>query len=80
MGLHPNPYNSAVYMGTMDGERVFIGIYVDDMPVLAETVATVIKIKSLIAEKYEIKDLGEIQYILGIHVTHYHANCHLMIS
>ena len=72
MGLHPNPYDSGVYMGTVDGECVFIGIYVDDMPVLAETVATVTK--ALIAEKYEIKDLGEIQYILGIRVTHDHAN------
>ena len=69
MGLSPNPYDSAVYMGDVDGVRVFVGVYVDDMPILASDIATVEKVKKLIADKYEIKDLGEIKYILGICIT-----------
>ena len=69
LGLHPNPYDSAVYMGTVDGDHVIIGVYVDDMPLLASSITAIVKVKHFLANKYDIKDLGEIKFILGIRVS-----------
>ena len=77
MRLHPHPHDSAVYLGDVDGHCVFIGIYVDDMPILASNLSTVMKVKDFIASRYEIKDLGEIKFILGIRVTH-DRSCHIL--
>ena len=43
---------------------VLIGIYIDDLIIIGDNDAYVCDVKLHLKEKFEIKDLGEMQYLL----------------
>ena len=47
---------------------MFIGLYVDDMPILAPTLSQIDDIKDLISSAFPISDLGPIHHLLGYEV------------
>ena len=50
------------------GETVIVAVYVDDILVATETEKTMLKLKRLISQKFEVKDLGELKSFLGVQV------------
>jgi hypothetical protein len=46
-----------------------IGVYVDDLILVAKTVKTINKIKDQLNERFRMKDLNDIKYALGINIT-----------
>ena len=46
-----------------------MGLYVDDMVILAEDIQTVQTFKTGLAKRWEIKDVGEVKRILGLEIT-----------
>ena len=47
---------------------VLIVIYIDDLIIIGDSDANVCDVKLLLKQKLEMKDLGELQYFLGIEV------------
>ena len=47
---------------------VCMGVYVDDIILAAKTDEELKLVKSSLAEKFDIKDLGKLRYFLGISV------------
>jgi hypothetical protein len=49
-----------------DGNQVIATIYVDDILIACHDVDTIMSIKSKMRESYKIKDMGEMDWYLGM--------------
>ncbi|GMF51012.1 unnamed protein product [Phytophthora fragariaefolia] len=58
-----------VALKVMNGELIFMTIYVDDLILLAPTKTTIAEIKKMLSSRFTMKDLGEIHFILGCEIT-----------
>ena len=47
---------------------IFIILYVDDVVIGGEQLVNINKVKSLLSGKFEMKDMKELHYFLGIEV------------
>jgi hypothetical protein len=47
---------------------LFVILYVDDITIMGASLEAITRLKSKIAEKYEVMDLGEIESYLGIRI------------
>ena len=47
---------------------VVITIYVDDLIIVGDSAMEIDHVKSLLKQEFEMKDLGELRYFLGIEV------------
>jgi hypothetical protein len=54
---------------TMPGRSLIILLYVDDLPVAAKHIKDILWFKSAFSKSFKIKDLGELQMILGMRVV-----------
>lgn len=45
-----------------------MGVYVDDLTIGASNLDTLVRFKSEMSKRYEMKDLGELHFILGLQV------------
>jgi hypothetical protein len=59
---------------------ILVGIYVDDLTIAASDSSTLSQFKSLISAKFEMKDLGDLEYILGLQVRRNRAARTLHLS
>ncbi len=60
--------NFSLYVKKTDHGIVVIIIYVDDLIIIRERDADIFDLKKLLKQKFEMKDLGELCYFLGIEV------------
>lgn len=56
------------YKNKEDNLQVIL-IYVDDVPIFAKTMKEIDDIKDLLKSFFDIKNLGELKYILGVRIT-----------
>ena len=56
---------------TLAGETI-IGVYVDDFVIAGESSERIEQVKTSLSEKFDIKDLGELHYFLGVQVIQDH--------
>ena len=61
--------DSCVYTKLIDNVPCFVAIYVDDIIIACKSVKHIIEIKNALRSKYNMKDLGELSYFLGVKVT-----------
>ena len=59
---------------------VFLVLYVDDILLIGNDVETLSNVKKWLAEKFQMKDLGEASYILGIQIIRDRKNKLLELS
>jgi len=45
-----------------------VGVYVDDLTIVAANVDTLARVKTEMSKRYEMKDMGELHFILGLQV------------
>ena len=57
-----------VYVKRTDDQFVILTLYVDDMLLIGNSVKMVNSVKSLLAKKFEMKDLGPANFILGMQI------------
>jgi len=57
-----------VYVQKKSGNLVIIAVYVDDLIVIANTAREMKSVKGVLAAKFEMKDMGQLHYCLGISV------------
>ena len=59
---------------------VIIGVYVDDLPIASNSIASIRKTINQLKEKFLVKDLGPLEYCLGIKVTRNHIEGTLTLT
>ena len=59
---------------------IFLVLYVDDILLIGNYVETLSNVKKWLAEQFQMKDLGEASYILGIQIIRDRKNKHLALS
>ena len=65
-GFIQNPDESCVYKFIKDKRVVFLILYVDDILLIGNNIELLSDVKAWLAEQFQMKDLGEASYILGI--------------
>ena len=70
LGLHPTTSDPCVYQGEVDGKRILLAVYVDDLIIAACNRACVESILRKLGEYFSLKDLGRLEWCLGIRVTY----------
>lgn len=68
-GFERSKADPCLYSMNMNGEMVYVLIYVDDMAIVAKSTQTMNKVKSMLTSQFKTQDLGEIKHYLGIEVT-----------
>ena len=58
----------SVYVFHVHMNVVMVALYVDDLILVGKHLEDVVKVKSILSNRFEMKDLGEIKYCLGIQV------------
>ena len=58
-----------MYRLDMSGSVVFLALYVDNILLFGNNKKILSDIKGWLSEQFQMKDLGEAAYILGINVT-----------
>ena len=66
IGFKQSPDDPCIY--TSEGELVILAVYVDDIVLAAKDEQCMRKVKQAIANKFTVKDMGELNYILGVTV------------
>jgi hypothetical protein len=67
MGFIQSVNDPCIYVA-VTGEIFIIGVYVDDIVLAGKSLPRIEKVKKSLSEKFEVKDLGELRYFLGVHV------------
>ena len=68
-GFTVNNYDRCVYSKVVDGRCVVVCLYVDDLLIFASDLDLVRDVKNFLSSKFDMKDLGEANVILGIKLT-----------
>ncbi|GAQ92498.1 hypothetical protein KFL_010300020 [Klebsormidium nitens] len=61
--------DAALFTGIVDGERVYLVVRVDDILVAPHGAERIGKVKAHLAERFDVRKLGEATYFLGIQQT-----------
>lgn len=69
MGLVRCPYEYAVYTKREAGEALIVAVYVDDLLVTGTKESVIKSFKEQMAEHFEMSDLGQLSYYLGLEVN-----------
>ena len=67
MGYVQSTNDPCIYTSS-EGESTIIGVYVDDFVIAGESSEKIEQVKASLSEKFDVKDLGELHYFLGVQV------------
>ncbi|KAL6318107.1 hypothetical protein AAG906_035252 [Vitis piasezkii] len=79
-GFEQNLGEPCVYKQIGGDKVVFLVLYVDDILLIGNDVESLSKVKNWLASQFQMKDLGEASYILGIQMTRDRKNRLLALS
>ena len=79
-GFEQNLGEPCVYKQIEGDKVVFLVLYVDDILLIGNDVESLSKVKNWLASQFQMKDLGEASYILGIQMTRDRKNRLLALS
>ncbi|KIJ41161.1 hypothetical protein M422DRAFT_172542 [Sphaerobolus stellatus SS14] len=80
MGFRRCNSNHAVFIKDDNGIRVVVAVYVDDLLIFSSSIEAVKKVKKDLKGKFEMTDLGEAHWILGMEITRDRPSHTLSIS
>ncbi|KAE9596295.1 putative RNA-directed DNA polymerase [Lupinus albus] len=69
LGFSSSPHDSALFVRNSHHGCIIISLYVDDMIITGDDIDGITKLKTQLAEQFEMKDLGTLTYFLGIEVA-----------
>lgn len=69
IGFHQSCADPCVFIRNENDEMIIIAVYVDDLVLLCKDQNKLRDLKKVLMEKFKMKDLGPIHFILGISVT-----------
>lgn len=69
IGLRQSKADACIYYKKTKDSILIVGIYVDDMLILADGDNTMSKVKAELSARFQMTDLGEARHLLGIRIT-----------
>ena len=79
-GFEKSPDQPCVYKRIQRSKIVFLVLYVDDILLIGNNVAVLSSVKGWLQKQFDMKDLGEANYILGIKLLRDRKNKVLELS
>ena len=79
-GFEQNVDEPCVYKYIKETKVVFLVLYVDDILLIGNDVGLLSDVKKWLAEKFQMKDLGQASYVLGIQLIRNRKNRLLALS
>ena len=79
-GFEQSPDEACVYKLIKDQAVVFLILYVDDILLIGNNVELLTNVKKWLTEHFQMKDLGEASYVLGIKIYRDRTNKLLALS
>ncbi|KAA0040367.1 gag/pol protein [Cucumis melo var. makuwa] len=79
-GFDQNVDEPCVYKKINKGKVAFLVLYVDDILLIGNDVGYLTDVKAWLATQFQMKDLGETQYVLGIQIIRDRKNKTLALS
>jgi hypothetical protein len=67
-GLYATPADHSVFT-SKDGTLI-VALYVDDLVILSDNEEKIVRLKSKLADRFKMKDLGRAKYLLGIRIEY----------
>ena len=68
-GFKRSKFDSCVYIKHVNGSPIYLLIYVDDILIAAKSRVEIAKLKKLLSNEFDMKDLGAAKKILGMEIT-----------
>jgi hypothetical protein len=68
MGLKPTHQDPCVYSGNINGQKIYLGLYVDDLIICCKEKSIIRTIKDKLSSLFKITDIGPLKYCLGYEV------------
>ena len=79
MGFVQTPSGPCLYVSS-EGELFIIAVYVDDILLAGKSDKRMKEVKSALSAQFEVKDLGDLHYLLGVAVNQNHAEKSIWIG
>ena len=79
-GFKQIPDKPCVYKRIVDDKVTFLVLYVDDILLIGNNVETLTLVKYWLAKQFDMKDLGEVNYVLGIQILRDRKNKRIALS
>ena len=70
MGFKRSVADHGIYIKTYDDVKIILTLYVDDLLILCNKLEVIQQVKEELNKEFEMTDLGEAKYILGIHLDY----------
>ena len=68
LGFRRTISDHSIYVRDDSEGLIIVGVYVDDLTIAAAKLDTLVRFKNEMSKRYEMKDLGELHFILGLQV------------
>lgn len=69
-GFSQSYADQCIYVKNSDNSKTIIAVYVDDLVIMSSTQSTLFQAKQRLTERFAMKDLGELHFLLGISIEH----------
>jgi len=80
LGFKRCPSDNSIWVWAKDKVKVIIPVYVDDLTLACNDLTALNELKSKLQSKFEMRDLGELKYILGLEIRRNRLNRKLWLS
>ena len=74
IGFVQSKADPCLYIGKLDGELIFLAVYVDDIILASKKPEVTQKTKKLFASNFDVKDMGRLHYFLGVRIVQNEGN------
>ena len=67
-GFKENTFDRCIYMKVSGSKFIFLVLYVDDILLATNDLGLLYEIKKYLSKNFEMKDMGEATYMIGIEI------------
>jgi len=71
LGFEINPVDPCLFQREVEGKLMFVLVHVDDLGLVADCPQQLAKFKEDMGREFNMKELGETRFYLGIHFSHH---------
>jgi hypothetical protein len=75
-GFNVSSNDVCLYSRQQNGETLYVTIFVDDLVIAGSNITAINEFKSELRQEYNMKDLGEINFCLGMEVSYDDNHCY----